>query len=251
MPEALPCVCAVDLGGLMVHAGHILQARQENHDQVAGEPHGDQCQRRNDLRGRADEHQAFDAELGEDVVEQAPLRVVQPAPADVDGGCGQHIGQVEDRAEEAAGGDLAVEQHCDDQRIDHAADDSKQGEIDGDFDGFLEVRIRGEELDIVIDAVPFRCAGSAPLEKAQAEHRDQRNIGQHDQADKCGDEVEIRSARFLAEQLALGFLSAFGQLAHPFFELGVEKDILAGRRSGRPAKTGVSDISQRVLLTRP
>ena len=215
----------------MVHAGHILQARQENHDQVAGEPHGDQCQRRNDLRGRADEHQAFDAELGEDVVEQAPLRVVQPAPA--------------------AGGDLAVEQHCDDQRIDHAADDSKQGEIDGDFDGFLEVRIRGEELDIVIDAVPFRCAGSAPLEKAQAEHRDQRNIGQHDQADKCGDEVEIRSARFLAEQLALGFLSAFGQLAHPFFELGVEKDILAGRRSGRPAKTGVSDISQRVLLTRP
>ena len=96
-----------------------------------------------------------------------------------------------------------------------------------------------------------RINGAAPLEEAQAEHRNQRNIGQNDQTDKSGDEVEIRSARFLAEQLALGFLGAFGQLAHPFFELGVEKDILAGRRSGRPAKTGVSDISQRVMLTRP
>ncbi len=41
----------IDLGGLMVHAGRILQARQESHDQVAGEPHGDQCQRQDDLRG--------------------------------------------------------------------------------------------------------------------------------------------------------------------------------------------------------
>ncbi len=36
-------------------------------------------------------------------------------PADVDGGCGQHIGQVETARKKPRAGDLAVEQHCDNQ----------------------------------------------------------------------------------------------------------------------------------------
>lgn len=53
---------------------------------------GDQRQGRYDLGRGADRRQPLDAELAENIIEQTPLRIIQPAPPNVNSRCRQSAG---------------------------------------------------------------------------------------------------------------------------------------------------------------
>ena len=119
----------------------------------------------------------------EHVVDQAELLVVQEAPHHGDGRRGRHHGQEEHGAVEAAAGDLAVEEHRQQQRERHREGHLDQGVLEGVQQAapeFAALEHRGIVLKAHEDVAHAEVAG---LEEGLVDRIEDRVEVQHDQSD--------------------------------------------------------------------
>ena len=129
---------AVDFGGFIKFARHVLESGEKNHDRVPNSPKGHERQGGERPTGASKPVRAGDADDREHPADEALVAVEQPHPDHGGSDDGHEGGQEDDGAEERLSGDSHIEKQRETERYRESRGQGDGGIEAGDAEGFPE-----------------------------------------------------------------------------------------------------------------